>query len=191
MFEILDGCAFAQELRVGGNGEIKSRAFLADDPLDFVTRADGYGRFRHNDRRWFQGMRDLACSLIDVAKVSVAVAASGGCSDGDEDCIRAADRPGKVGCESQASILEIVGNQRFQPWLENRYLPAFQGGNLGGVIVDARYGVAEIGQARTGDEPHISGADDGNFQGDTPHKSVICVMRIVAKLHIPVRSGKP
>ena len=45
MLEVLDRRAFAQEFRVGHDGEIGARILLADDALDLVTRTHRYRRF--------------------------------------------------------------------------------------------------------------------------------------------------
>ena len=51
MLEILDGGAFAQELRIGDDLDLGVGAFFAENVLDLVAGADRNGRFGDDDRR--------------------------------------------------------------------------------------------------------------------------------------------
>ena len=97
--EIGDGGAFAQELRVRDDGELRARRRFADDAFDLVTGADRHGRFRHHHRIAVEFARDLARRLVDVGQIGEAVAAPGWRADRDEDGVGAADRLGEIGGE--------------------------------------------------------------------------------------------
>jgi hypothetical protein len=72
--EVGDG-AFAQEFRVGDDGEVRFRAGLADEALDLIAGADRHRPFGDDDRIAGERPGDVARCLIDIGKIGVAVAA--------------------------------------------------------------------------------------------------------------------
>ena len=56
--EVVDRGALAQEFRIGDDGEIGVRPFLADDRLDLVAGADRDGRLGDDDGEALERFRD-------------------------------------------------------------------------------------------------------------------------------------
>ena len=55
----------------------------------------------------------------------------------------------------------------------DRHPAVVQRRDLGGVDVEAHDVVADLREARTGDEPDVAGADDGDFHAATPSDALI------------------
>ena len=66
--EILDRRAFAQEFRIGDDGEIGVRIDLADDALDLVAGADRHGGFVDDDREAVERAGDRLGGGVDDRK---------------------------------------------------------------------------------------------------------------------------
>jgi hypothetical protein len=73
--EVLDGRAFAQELRIGADGEIGIRPQRADAALDLAAGADRDSRLGGDDDELVQMRCDILDRLVDIAEVGIAVAA--------------------------------------------------------------------------------------------------------------------
>jgi hypothetical protein len=67
MLEVLDRGAFAQELRIGDDGDVGVGPGLGHDPLDLVAGPDRDGRLRYDDREAVDRSGDLARRHVDVA----------------------------------------------------------------------------------------------------------------------------
>ena len=74
----------------------------------------------------------------------MAIAATRGRTDGDEDRVRALDARGEVRGEGQAARCGIVADQLIQPRFENRHPPRFDRRDLARILVDADHIMAEI-----------------------------------------------
>ena len=162
MLEVLDGGAFAQELRVGHDGEIGIRAGLADDALDLVAGADRHRRLGDDDRVAVELTRDLARRVVDVGQIGMAVAAPRRRADGDEDGIGRAHRRRRIGREKQTRLPRVLRDQIVEAGFEDRDLAAAQRLDLARVLVDAGDHVAEIGKACAGHQPDIARPDHRN-----------------------------
>lgn len=147
--EILDGGTFAQEFRIGDDGDICLRIGFAHDALHFVAGADRYGRFGDDDREAFHVLGDLAGGGMDVGKVGMAVAAPRRGADRDEDDVACSNARLHFRRERETSGADIVCHQLLQARLEDRYFAAPQCLDLARVLVDANDIMAEIGKANT------------------------------------------
>jgi hypothetical protein len=163
--EIVDRRAFAQEFRVGDDGEIRVRPRLLDDRFDFVAGADRHRRFGDDDRVAVHQAGDFFRRRIDVGEVRMPVAAARGRADGDEHRVGLADRLRRIGGEEQPALLDVILHQLIETRFEDRNLALLQARNFARVLIDARHRVAEIGEARAGDKAHIAGADHGDAHG--------------------------
>ena len=67
--EIVDRRAFAQEFRIGDDGEFGVGPRLGDDPLDLVAGADRHRRLGDDDGEARDRLGDLARGGIDIGKV--------------------------------------------------------------------------------------------------------------------------
>ena len=162
MLEVLDGGAFAQELRIGHDGEIGIRADLTDDALDLVAGADRHGRLGDDDRVAVELARDLARRLVDVGQIGMTVAAPRRRADGNEDGIRRPHRRRRIGLEKQTRLLRILRDQIVEAGFENRDHAVSQRADLAGVLVDACDHMAEIGEACAGHQSDIARPDHRN-----------------------------
>ena len=156
MLEVADRRAFAQEFRIGDDGELRVRPRLADDALDLVAGADRHGRFRHDDGEMRQRLRDLARGVMDVGEIGMSVAAARRRADRDEDGIGLADRALQIGGERQPVLRGIARDQLLQAGLVDRHLALAQARDLAGVLVDADDAMSEIGKAGPRDEADIA-----------------------------------
>ena len=147
--------------------DIGRRIGLADQPLDLVAGADRHGRFGDDHRKAGQRRGDLARGGVDVAEIGMAVAAPRRRADRDEHRIGLGDRRGQVGGEIEPLGLDVGGDQRIEPGLEDRDLAATQRCDLVGILVDAGDLVAEIRKAGAGNQPHIARANHGNSHETT------------------------
>ena len=108
MLEVLDRRAFAQELRIGNNGDIGARVLLADDALDLVARTHRYGRFGDHDRLPLEGARDLARRLEDILQIGMTITAPRRRADSDEYRFGLADSGLELGGEGQTTFFLIA-----------------------------------------------------------------------------------
>ena len=187
-FEVADRRALAQEFRVGGDHHVGRRIGLADQPLDLVAGADRHGRFGDDHGEAGQRGGDLARGGVDIAKIGMAIAAPRRRADRDEHRIGFGDRRGQIGGEIQPPGLDVGGDQRVEPGLEDRDLAAVQGCDLAGILVHAGDVVAEIRKAGAGHQPHIARADHGNSHETT--RSRWLTTKIFAPLRTFAGPGK-
>ena len=73
--------AFAQELRVGADGEITLWPKLLKSPLDFAAGADRHRRLGGDDGKSAQMWRHLLDRREDVGEIGMTVAAAHWCAD--------------------------------------------------------------------------------------------------------------
>ena len=160
MLEVLDRGAFAQELRIGHDGDIGIGPRLADDPLDLVAGADRHRRLGDDDGEAVERRGDLARRRVDVGEIGVAVAAPRRRADGDEDRVGLGDRAGEVGCETQALLAHIAATRRSRPGSKIGISPSRRAGRSCSASLSTQVTVmAEIGKAGPGHKPDIAGAD--------------------------------
>ena len=158
MLEIVDGRAFAQELRVGHDLHVGFRPHFAQDALDLVAGADRHRRFRHHHRRGRQERRDLAHRAIDVAQIGVTVAAARRRADCDEHRIRLVDAVGP-GRKRQPLLRHIGRHEIGEARLEDRDFAALERRDPARILVDAGDVMTEIGETSARDKADITGAD--------------------------------
>ena len=168
--EIADGGPFAQKFRVGGNVEIGIRPCLPDNPLHLAPGADRHGGFGDHHRVTVQRLGDFLRGGIDIAEVSMAIAAPAGRADRDEHGVRALDPFGQVGGEGQAPGLDVRRDQLGQPRLIDRHDILVQQLDLARVLVDAHHVMSEIGEARPGNQADIARADHRNTHAGSPFR---------------------
>ena len=157
--EILDGRAFAQEFRIGGDVELGLGTDLADDVLDLLAGADGNGRFRDDHRIVGERTRDFLGGAEHEAQIGMAVAATAGRADGDEDGVGLRHGRGEVGRERKPSRARIGGDDFVEARFEDRNAALVEIGDLALVLVDADDVVTELRQTGARYKPHIAAAD--------------------------------
>src|SRR5687768_11025487 len=101
----------------------------------------------------------------------MAVAAPGRSADGDEHRLGLPDALGQLAGEFQPPAFDVRLDQRLQPGLPDRHHPGPDLGDLGRVLVDAGHVMAEIGQARPGNEADVAGADHRDMHGSIPQRT--------------------
>src|SRR5262249_11230181 len=124
MFEIADRRALAQELRIRHHRYVGVGTRLADDALDLVAGADGYGRLGDDQREALERGRDLAGRSVNEREVGMAIAAARGRADGDEYRVGSPHRRCQFGREHEAALAQIRFDQFRKAGLEDRYLAA-------------------------------------------------------------------
>lgn len=82
--EVLDDEAFAQEVRIGHDGEIGTRVHVANDLLDIIAGPDSDSGFVDEGHEAVKRGGDGLGRRIDIGKVGMAVAAPRGCAKADE-----------------------------------------------------------------------------------------------------------
>ncbi len=162
MLEITDRGALAQEFRIGGNHHIGVRIGLGDDAFDIVAGADGHRRLGDDDGEVLDVFSDLARGGVHVAEVGVAVAASRRRADRDEHGVCRGDCVAQIEAEIEPAGGGVAGDQFVEAGLVDRDLTLLQGGDLGGVLVDAGDVMAEVGETRARHQSHISRSDHCN-----------------------------
>src|SRR5262249_34710782 len=85
MLEILDRCAFAQELRVGDDYEVRLRARFPDYAFYLVASSNRHRRLGHNNGEASERRGDLARCGGYIAKIGMAVSAARRRADRNED----------------------------------------------------------------------------------------------------------
>ena len=137
MLEIAYRRAFAQELRVRDHRDVSRRIHLHEYPLHLIAGADGHRRFRDHDRETSDRLGDLARRRINVAEIGVTIAPSRRCAHRYENGLGIAYGPRQFGRENKPACLAVGLHNPLQIGLEDRYFPARQRRDLGGILVDA------------------------------------------------------
>ena len=99
MLEVLNGGAFAQEFWIGDDGNVGIGPAFMDDARDLIAGPHRDRRFGDDYGEAADRGGDLARGGIDVRQISVAVAATGGGADRDENGRRCRYRCGQIRCE--------------------------------------------------------------------------------------------
>jgi hypothetical protein len=86
--EIADRRAFPQKFGIRNDREIGIRPRLANDPFDFIARANGDRGFRHDHGKSGKVRGNLAGSLIDIREIGMAIAAPRRSANGYKDRLR-------------------------------------------------------------------------------------------------------
>ena len=157
--EVLDGRAFAQEFRVGGDGEVDARPLFADDLGDLAAGADDHGGLDHDHRARPHRLGDLARGGIDIGEIRFAVTAARGRADRDEDHVGPGDSRIEIGGEGQAPGGQVPLDQPVETGLVDGHLAGIEPLDLAGVDVDAGDVEAELGKADTRNQADIAGAN--------------------------------
>ena len=161
---ILDGIAFLEEFGVRNHVErdvhAAFRQHFGDRVANLVGRADRHRGLVDDDDRTFQVAADRAGDRQHVLQVGAAVFVRRR-TDGDEDDLAMFDRRGSIGGESDAPRRVVGQHHLFQARLVDRDDATIEAVDLGRVDVDADDLVAHLGEAGTGDQADIAGAENG------------------------------
>jgi hypothetical protein len=164
--EILHRGALLQELGIGRDRERNLRAARrelgCDGGLHAIGGADRDGGLVDHDLGASHPLPDVARGLDDVPHVGAAVLVRRR-ADCDELQRAMRDRRVEVGREPEPARGDVAPDHRFQPRLVDRYAAVVQDRDLARVDVDAQYVVADLGEARAGDETDVPGADHGDL----------------------------
>ena len=95
----------------------------------------------------------------------MAVAAPRRRADRDEHRVGLADRTGNASRKLEPPLPHVRLHQRLQSRLIDRQIAAGKRRDLVRILVDADHGMTEIGEAGSGDEPDIAGADHCDVHG--------------------------
>src|SRR5690349_20420065 len=117
---------------------------------------------------------DRACNGNHMAKIGTAILVRWS-ADRNEHDLSVCNTLRRIGGEAQSPRTTIRSYELRQTRLENRYLATLQTSNLVRVDVDADDIVTNFGQAGSGYQAHIAGAEHRNVHGG----SVSSRMRIV------------
>jgi len=165
--EILHAGSFLEELRVVHDAHAVFGATV-DAFLDFVAGPDGYGAFEHDDFRPIGVVCDLIGDAPHGGHVRGTVVAGRG-ADGDENDITVSDALGQIHAEPQPAGFHVRLEQFRQTGFIDRTLAPVQCVDFVRVLVDSDDFVSGVGQTRTGDQTHISRADDSEPHASTPN----------------------
>ena len=157
--EIVNRCPFAQEFRVGNNGEIGVRSRLADDPLDLVARPHRHRGLGHHDRIAVHHFGHLLGSRIDIGQVGIAIAAARRCPHGNENRIGRAHGIRDVLSEAQTAFADITLDQKIQTRFIDRDPAGVEHLDLGRILVDTYDLMSEVGETGPRHQSDIARSD--------------------------------
>jgi hypothetical protein len=164
LHEVVDRRAFFQELGVADDRD-RLVGFGGRGGLHLGRGADRHGGLVHDDLGAVGGLADLGGHRQHVLQVRAAVLA-GGRAHRDEHDLAGLHGLGRVGGEGEALLLHVVLDHLLQARLVDRDLAALEGLDLGFVVVDADDVVAAFGEAGSGDQTDVAGADDSDAHGE-------------------------
>src|SRR5215471_1323277 len=112
--KILDRRTLAQEFRIRRDVKVIIGTNAADGFGNLPAGADRYRRFRDHHRVGRKGCGDFFCSLEDVGKVRMTVAAARWRANGDEYGFGAFDAFLEILGEGEPARLHIIGDNAFK-----------------------------------------------------------------------------
>ena len=156
--EVGDRRAFAQELRIGGNIEQAGGSAVEQHDLAHpFTGVHRHGALTNDDFVLLDGRRNFARDRFNVGKIGLAIDV-GGSAYCDEDRLSFADRISqRIG--KQEPVAAVALEQLGHVLLVNRAFASLQGLILHGIVVDQNDIVAQLGKARSRDQPHVPRPD--------------------------------
>jgi len=132
------------------------------DLFDPIPSSDRHGGLRHDDGAGLDDLGQLTNRLEHEGEVGMPIAAPRRGADRDEHGFRIAHRGREVGREGQPVTLDIRLDDGLQAGFPDRHDAGIQSVDLGGILVDAAHAMAKVGEAGSGHEPDIAGADHRN-----------------------------
>ncbi|MCY1362309.1 hypothetical protein D9M69_490200 [compost metagenome] len=187
--EVFDRGAFLEEFGVGDHGKVERRqaTFLqlrGDAFPDPGASADRDGRLVHDDLRGDHVSPDIACGGQDIAQIGGAVFVWRG-AHGDELDVAKADTGFDVAGEAQAAGRVVARDEFFQARFVDGDFAGVEHLDLGGVKIQAKDIVAELGQTGAGDQAYIATTDDGDLHVRSSREEEIDMKR--RRLCAPLR----
>src|SRR5581483_9821196 len=160
LHQVLDGEAFAQELRVAYDIEFDFGFAIALDGFgDFIARFDRDGAFVDNDFITGHGGSDLARNLLDEAQVDGTIL-QGRSWHRDENHVRVLNPLRGAGGEPEPPVGSVLFDQLLEAGFVNGDAALLQSFDLGSVVVDANDLVANLGKAGASYQANIAGANN-------------------------------
>ena len=156
------------------------RVLLPDDLLDLGAGAGRHGRLRDDDLVPVHVLGDRLGDLEHEGQVGRTVLA-GRRAHGDEDRQRVLDAGLQVGREPQPLPARSCGSAPRARARRSGPRPLLSSGDLRLVLVDAGDVHAEIGEAGSRDQPHVSGADHANVHSES--YPACCLLRTDSRYH--------
>jgi hypothetical protein len=144
-----------------------------DDPAHPVGGAHGHGGLVDHDLGRGHPPPDLGGHRVHVLEVAGAVVALRG-AHGDEDHLGVLEPLAQVGGEMQAALLGVALDQVFQAGFKDVDLAALQDLHDLGVDVHAEDIVSHFGEAGSGNQSHVAGADDAHVHNSMLRVECLC-----------------
>ena len=166
LHEVRDCGAFFKEFRIRNDVELGPDAAFTQCLLDsFAHSVSGAHRHRglvHDDPVAVHVAADRLGDGQHVREVGRAILL-GRRADGDELEEAVRDPVLGAGCEDETALLDIAPDDVIEPWLVDRDLALLKPGHLAGVDIHADDVVAGLGEAGTGNKPHVTRTKYCNF----------------------------
>ena len=137
MLGVVDGSAFAQELRTRDDRNVGVGIGRCDYVGHFVARANWYRRFGYHHGEAFNRRRNFARHGIDIGQVGIAVPAAAGRTNSDDHHLRCRNKALEVYREALAPSAYIGLYQRGEAGFVDQDFASFQLVDLTLVGVDA------------------------------------------------------
>ena len=162
----MDGRTLAEELGVGDDRDV----IPPERSFDHSRGANWHGGLVHDDGLGRQQGPDLRGGRLDVRQVGGPIGPlRGGYAEVRE--LAVGHRRGGTHDKAQASVLKALVDEVVQARFEDRDLASLQPLDLVFVDVGTDHVVPDVGEASTGGEAHIPGADDSDPAHDVAPSS--------------------
>src|SRR5262249_38886586 len=159
MFEVLNSGSFAQEFWVGHDGEISIGSGFANDAVDLIAGADGYGRFCDNRSKAIKCRGYFFRSCVDMGTIRMSIAAARGCADRDENRLGCAQGGGQLRRKGETALAGVANDEIMETRFKDWDIATVQGRDPLSVLINADHVVAKIGKTSTRDKPDIAAAN--------------------------------
>ncbi len=165
MQEVPHRSALRGELRVGDVADVLETTLV--EPVPHLLPRPHRHRALHHDDDAAVDLRQLVDHRPDRRQVGIAGVGRRR-ADGHEDDVRAVDGLGDVRREREA--LTVAGDDLLQARLVDRHFAATECVDAGDQDVAKHHLVAELREARAGDETDVSGAEDNDALSRPAHR---------------------
>ena len=157
--EVVHGGPFTQELRV--RCDVDTDAGGLGKVFDLVARPDRHGRLGDDHETRAGVLEDGPDGGFDEGGVGAAIGARWRVHRQDDE-VRTRDRRRVIVGELQSTLRPLAGDEIIESRLVDRQAAGQDPVEARSVDLEGHDGVAETGQASAGDQPDVTGADDGD-----------------------------
>jgi hypothetical protein len=166
--KIFDRRSLSQELGIGNDVELGGAVRpLPDSPCHLPGGANRHRTLLDDDLVPVEERSKLIDRVEHLFEIGAAVG-QGRCPDGDEDHVGFGDGFLEIGHEMEPSAPDVARDDMIESRLVDRNLPFLEPVDAPGVDIDAEHVVAEVRQARAGNQAHIAGTDHAYLDHISP-----------------------